>query len=266
MLESATEPGVLLWQIDATGQRFGHVLESGADTAEADVAEVEWPSALERWQAPLGSVTVLLDPAPSRELRASVRELVQELESRNPGMSAHVVVLLEPLGPIAHGKDLVAALERLYKVTAERRNREDLHALVRWESPGFLPGWGPDCAILPVAGDSTHFFLVGDGQQPIWSWPEHETSVSRLGRDELAAHLPATHTGWVWILVPADASEQARADLSGLFHELTTGVQGSSSAPMITLWPWRAGAAELEDEDSVRDFLALHFSGFPPLP
>jgi hypothetical protein len=189
-------------------------------------------------------------------------------ESRNPGISSHVLVLAESLGPIATGNDFVAALQRLYKLTIEPRYRDDLRGIVRWE----LERWGnvqprpaPDCVVLPVAGDSTRFFVAGEGQQSVWPLERDDTElpVVLLAREEVASHLSVIGANWVWIVVPQDATAEAREALSDLFHALTAPGPGATESPLVTLWPWRAGAAQLEDAASVRSFLRMDGSVQP---
>jgi len=267
MLECSTLPGAAFWPLDPAGNAYGYLVgAAGDDATDKEVEQVEWAGALEGWQSPLGSVTELLDPEPSVELRASVCGFVRELEKRSPGISSHVVVLAEPLGPITKGADLVAAVQRLYRLAVERRNREGLRGAVRWEQDWEFRSPTPDCVVLPVSGDPTRFFVAGDGQRSVFS-DDVELEVRQLPHDEVGQRLADLDSAWTWVLVPENAAPEERAALSNLFHELNS--PPAPTGPLVTMWPWRFADERLQDADSVRALLSARRENgiaYPPYP
>ncbi len=250
------EPNVIIWPGDASGTKFHSIAVAATSTVkDADHAvSFEWPSNLaQSLPAKIGSVSVLLDPKPGVELRAHVSELLSEVERKNPEVITSVTVCMEPVGEIADGKSLIAAVTRLAGAALNQRAKPWLEPVVEFNSPfGGFSEREPTLLVLPNAAAPGEFFVVR-GNHSLLPLPENqETEIQSRIIDLGLAGL----TDWdlVLFLDPWGTPPEVETSMAALMERSTPQPEpGKYGVARWTRWPVQY--AEFTSPQAVRQIL-----------
>jgi len=157
------DPAIVVWQADPEGTNFGSIATPATESvSEQDrCVDFEWPSDLALvLPGRIGSVSVLLDPNPSAELRARVRELLAEIERVNPQVITSVTVCVQSVGEIDDGKQFIAAMQRLSNAAFEQRYNSSMRPLVQLDWPFSSWPQASSRIVLPNASVPGEYFLA----------------------------------------------------------------------------------------------------------
>ena len=254
-LGNNADPNVVIWPLNASGTQFGSMATPATEMLREDDRTVtfDWPGDLAHsLPAKIGSVSILLDPAPSAELRARVNELVRTIEQSNPNVNTSITVCAVPIGDVRDGEAFGATLGRLYAAASQQRSDLSFDGLIQFDLPREQPVkvWQTRLIVLPNAAHPEEYFVV---ISPLWlpfgpldpnfyaifSVPS-ERVVERLSDD-----------GEVYFLEPWDMPPNARDSMDRLKSQVPP--QPAPGVHVRTRWvKWPISYSELTSLKAVQ--------------